>query len=149
MPIDHGATESRKRILHWSKRWFGGMSTVVVAAVWLTFLETPVNGRVVWLVILSLIEVMMIRGLFGGAIRRKEHLLIRNPVWTRRIRWSEIHNIELAQRNHATILAVHLVGGQTRFIWGSDGGFGFPASSSWKADSLQDLRNWVSTFRRA
>ena len=36
MPIDHGATESRKRILHWSKRWSGGMSTVVVTAVWLT-----------------------------------------------------------------------------------------------------------------
>src|ERR1700676_4761436 len=93
-------SDSARRLCHWTMRLASGLSAglfgIVLIPLWTLKGSSHMPGIALWFAIVA----FFIRCTYGGAIRRKNHLLIRSPFWTHRIRWSDIRGVDLVRDRH-------------------------------------------------
>jgi hypothetical protein len=136
-------SEPLGRLCYWTIRVASGLGVVLFAVVlsplWTAKGSSHIPAAALWFVIVA----FFIRGVFGGAIRRKKHLLIRSPFWTHRVRWSEISNADLVRGRNSTGLGVVLNSGKHLNVWGTFGTIWSPAPETWLGMASKELHQWI------
>ena len=131
------------RLCYWTIRLASGSGAVifglVLSPLWTAKGSSELPSIALWIVIVA----FFIRGVFGGAIRRKNHLLVRSPFWTHRIRWSDISDVDLVRGRSSSGLAVVLNSGKHLNVWGTFGTIWSPAPEAWVGLASQELREWI------
>jgi hypothetical protein len=136
--------KSPKRLCYWTYQlnaWLCAIAfPLILSPLWTAHGSSHIPAIVVW----AAVTTFCVRGLLAGAIRRKDHLLVRSPIWTYRIRWSDIGGVDLVRSRNSSGLTVVRKSRTPVKIWGSFGTIYFPSSEEWLARASQELQKWIS-----
>ena len=133
-----------KRLCYWTIRLACGVCAIIFAILlsplWTAKGSSQIPAITFWFVTIAI----LCRGVFGGAIRRKHHLLVRTPFWTHRVQWVDIRDVQLVRGRRSSGLAIELNSGKHLNLWGTSGSIWFPAADSWVGFASQELQRWIS-----
>jgi hypothetical protein len=133
--------EDRHRICHWSRIALNWIAFIAFGVFSIPMWGLPNRESIGFAIAIGAFELMALRGAFSGAIFRKNYLIIRDNLWTHRIEWRSIRNVEICRRNHDTRLKVNLKNGKSYPVRSAEGRTLFPASALWVADASLKLES--------